>query len=52
MQKKPAIKTKLKEAEEMLETSTGIETDRLAAVVVTLRWVLDLKIMSDPKSPV
>jgi hypothetical protein len=52
MHTKPEIKKKLEEAEEACENAIGDEQNRLSTVVITLRWVLGIKITQEPKDPV
>lgn len=52
MKTKPEIKEKLEQAEKEFPTANLNESQRLEGVLCALRWVLDLKITSEPKDPV
>lgn len=52
MKLKRAIKEKLVEAQKEFETSSKEDRQRLAIVVLTLRWVLDTKLIYEPKDPI
>lgn len=52
MKTKPEIKEKLEQAEKLLKTSSETKQRWLAAVITTLRWILDTKITQEPKDPV
>lgn len=52
MRKSQEIKNKLVEAEDVVKGKSGAEQSRLAVVIITLRWVLGVKIVQEPTDPV
>lgn len=51
MKTKKEIKNKLEDAEAIFDTEVEPEKNRLAIVIITLRWVLNLQIQQEPIDP-